>query len=208
MPANRYESASPLKHTQEEETPQSVAAAKEEEKVSCTEIKVGKTDDDRNGNITPQKTVRKETDLETSDVKENIEDNKENEEEAKEQDQKDREPNEKPQRIDEGECYAEKDHVKDADDPVILPDTPELHEKTFVIETVHGNGPGVFLEEPDLPERAPEDKDNALPPVPVGSNPEPKDGGSSSGGDEIIQAPETVEPEPVSVPNDPINVVM
>ena len=200
MPASRYESAIPLKHTQEEETPRSVAVTNEEEKVNHT-------DDDRSGNITPKKTSvqrgRKETDLETTDVKEKIEANNENVEEAKGQNHQE---NEKPQRIDEEEGFAEKDQVKDIDN-LVKPDTLELHEKTFVIETMHGNGPGVFSEEPDLPEPASEDKDDVLPPVPDGSIPEPKDGGSSSGGDEAVQLPETVEPEPVSVSNGSIHVV-
>ena len=61
-----------------------------------------------------------------------------------------------------------------------------------------GNGPAVFLEEPDLPEPTPEDKGYSLPPIPDGSNPEPKDDGDpSSCGDKAVQAPETEEDEPV-----------
>ena len=74
MPANKYESAVPLKHTQEKETVESVVATNKEEKVSLAEIKVGKIDGDLNGYITPHKKPGQ------VNVKENIEDNNENEE--------------------------------------------------------------------------------------------------------------------------------
>ena len=181
MPANKYESAVPLKHIQEKETVESVVATNEEETVSVTEIKVGKMDDELNGYIIPHKKPGQ------VDVKENIEDNNENEEADKEQDQMNKESDENPQQIDEGEGNVEQDQVKDTDDPVNT-DAPEMREKTFVIETMHGNGQGVFLEEPDLPEPIPEDKGGLLSTTPDGSNPEPKDDdGPSSGGDEVVE---------------------
>ena len=66
MPANKYESAVPQEHTQEEETHESVAATNKEEKVCHTEVKVGEVDDDRNGYITPQKPPIKLTSKKTS----------------------------------------------------------------------------------------------------------------------------------------------
>ena len=200
MPANKYESAVPQEHTQEEETHESVAATNKEEKVYHTEIKVGEVDDDRNGYITPQKTP------DQADVKENIEDNKENEEQNKKQNQMDKGSNEKPKQMDEGEGNVEQDQAKDTEDPANA-DTPEMCEKTFVVETMHGNGPGVFLEESDLLQPIPEDRGDVLPSMSDGSNPEPKDDDDNppSGGDEAVQAPETVEGEPVGVSNDPVN---
>ena len=99
--------------------------------------------------------------------------------------------NEKPKQMDEEEGNVEQDQAKDTEDPANA-DTPEMREKTFVVETMHGNGPGVFLEESDLLQPIPEDRGDVLPSMSDGSNPEPKDDDDNppSDGDEAVQAPE------------------